>query len=162
MECKLSADNAELEKKLKTEKERADGYKQEVRIKCEQERTWCDQLEKVLVDLGFNTQDPHLDAALRRALDELVDLRKQTGKDTDKYTVGRCHPTHCRRYVSSDWDFCPHCGRPMGEKVTTTTKEIFDKIELELPVLKDEEKKNLFAWSCRWEWAKRRLIQGGD
>ena len=162
MECKLSKENAILEQALAAEKMRSDDFNKMYRRQEELHREWCDKLEKVIEDLGYPGGNPNVDAALRRALTELVELREKTGLKPG-VLKGMCPGYHCKRYIGSDYNFCPRCGRAVGTKVAITVLDIFEKIEKELPIIPNlGEKRIINQWSCRWAWAKRRLIDGED
>lgn len=160
MNCKISLENIELERKLNHQVKQTEEWKDLYKRNEEMNREWCDQLRTVLNDLGY-IEDPDLDTALRRALDELVSLRKQLGKDTSHLKEGMCSNTHCKRYTSSIWKFCPECGRQLGEKIKVETTDLISKIEKDNQIPENtQDPKYLFVWRCRWTRIKKYLIEG--
>lgn len=153
MECKLSEENIKLETEIKELRKNVEEYKNNFNTLQKNERIWVDDLEETLKGLGYSSSI-NVDVSLRLAFDELIALRKETGKGTEDIKDGRCEGSHCRRYYSNDWDFCPYCGRPIGLKEVVKIDDIFSQIEKDLPITIEGN------WRVRWSWAKRILKEG--
>jgi len=156
-ECKLSVENRRLEKEIEQLKKDVSSWRGQFNRKCEMEQEWVEDFRKKLEGLGYLSV-PHTEAAIIALLNDVVEMRKKLGIPTDSIKSGRCENTHCRKYVSTDWKFCPECGHPMGNTQKSTVNGIFDEIEAELPIKGVEH----HQWKCRWIWARRRLIEGKD
>ena len=109
MECKVGVENARLERELADMTENRDKWAKEWREDRKRDEIWCDRIRKRIEEIVFKTK---LNYVSHVNLTQLMfaifdDYMKLKGEIPD---FGACNGTHCKRYVSDSWKFCPHCG----------------------------------------------------